>query len=87
MDRLKRHNCHILMVDDSILSGNTLKVSADQLKRVANKITFFCVINLRNQKYSEKDFNDFYYREKGLPFLLKLLKNKIYIPTSIRWKM
>lgn len=78
----KKCNCHILMIDDAILTGNTLKASVDLLRGIANKITFFSIINLQKQKYSEKKINNFYYREKGFSFLLKLLKNKNYIPTS-----
>ncbi len=79
--KLKKYN-YILMIDDAILTGNTLKASVDLLKDIANKMIFFSIINLQKQKYLEKEINDFYYKEKGFSFLLKLLKNKNYIPTT-----
>jgi hypoxanthine phosphoribosyltransferase len=79
--KLKKYDL-VLMIDDAIFTGNTLKTSAKALKNIAREIIFFSIINLKNQKYTEKEINNFCYQKEGLPFLAKLLKNKHYIPTT-----
>lgn len=82
INNFKKYNCPILIIDDSIFTGTALEASINQLKHITNKIIFFAIINLSKQKYSEKEVNNFYYEERGVHFLLKLFKNKKYIPTS-----
>ncbi|MBU3904523.1 MAG: adenylyltransferase/cytidyltransferase family protein [Nanoarchaeota archaeon] len=82
ISKFKKRNYPVLMIDDSIFTGAALKISIKQLKDITDKIIFFAIIDLYKQKYSEEEVNNFYYKEKGMPFLLKLFKIKKYIPTS-----
>jgi len=74
--------CHVLMIDDAIFTGKSLKASVNLFKNIADEVILFSIINLQKQKCSEKEINSFYYEEQGLSFLLKLLKNENYTPTT-----
>jgi len=81
-DKFVLNDSVVLMIDDSILTGDSLNVSVDVLKEMVNNITFFSVINLRGSKYSENEIGDFCYSEKGLSFLINLLNRKDYVITT-----
>jgi|SRR3989344_3723465 len=81
-DKLRYKNYIFLMIDDSILTGTTLKVSLDELKNVTNEVVFFSVINLDKSKYSEEEANNIYYKKSGINFIAKFLNSKDYILTT-----
>ena len=81
-EKVRFKNYIFLMIDDSVLTKTTLKVSLNELKNVTNELIFFSVINLKNSKYTETQINDYYYKKHGLVCLIELLKTNKYIITT-----
>ncbi|MDD5289714.1 MAG: phosphoribosyltransferase [Patescibacteria group bacterium] len=66
----------VLMIDDSIVSGRSLKASVDELKKITKNVMFFSIINLKNKRYTEEEVNNFYFKKKGIIFLKRILESK-----------
>jgi pyrimidine operon attenuation protein/uracil phosphoribosyltransferase len=80
--KLGRHNYHVVMVDDSIFSGLTLRTSLVELGRITDSVDFFSIINLRGSGYSEKEINDLIFNKKGVSVLVEVMKKPGYVFTS-----
>ena len=80
--KLNRHNYHVVMIDDSIFSGLTLRTSLVELDQITDSVDFFSVINLCRGAYSEKDINDFVFNKKGISVLVEVMKKPGYVFTS-----
>lgn len=82
-DKLKYGGAHIfLMVDDSLFTGTSLKVSLNELQNVANEILFFSIINLNKCNYSEKDVNNMGIKKIGMQFIIEIINHKNYVFTT-----
>lgn len=79
---IKRKKYHIIMIDDSIITGVSLKVSLKELYQITNTVTFLSVIKLKPKKYLELDFNNFILKKNSYNILSKIVGGRGYRFTS-----
>jgi hypothetical protein len=71
-------NYHIIVFDDSIVTGSSLQDSLDELFKITNKITFFSFVKLKPKKKLELDLNDYIFKNKSKNILSKIVMEKGY---------
>lgn len=80
--KLRQHNYHVVMIDDSIVSGLALRTSLVELGQITDFVDFFSVINLRGNILSEKDINNFIFDKKGISILSEIMNRPGYVFTG-----
>jgi len=81
-DRLKKY--HVIIVDDSIVTGNALQSSLDELYNCVDSITFFSIVKIDEKKKTEGNFNNFAVDRAGnkVKFLTEIIRKDQYVFTT-----
>lgn len=82
VDKKKFKNFNFIAIEDSIMTGTTIKAIQKSLEGIAKSISIVSILDLRNKNYQEKELNEYFYNKEGLEGLIKLFKNDSYIITT-----
>lgn len=81
-NKILKKSQKIIIIDDSYVSGNTLKVTVDELSGFTIDIYCVCILDLSSLKILEKEANNFAYETGGIKLLSEISNQKNYIYTS-----
>ncbi len=81
-DKKRYKNYHFIVIEDSIITSNTMKAVKKCLKGVSKKVSLVTIFDLRRKKISEKDLNNYFFEMNGTNGLANLLNSINYVPTT-----
>ncbi len=79
-EKYKGYN--FIAVEDSIITGTTIKAIEKSLDGIAKALKVISIVDLRGKNVKERDLNEEYFKINGIDGLVRLFKEKNYIPTT-----
>ncbi|MDD4382003.1 MAG: hypothetical protein PHE21_01515 [Candidatus Dojkabacteria bacterium] len=75
-------NWNFIVIEDSIVTGNTINAIDKSLDGVSKSIDVYTILDLSKKNIIEQDLNEYLFKKEGINGLLKISSDKSFIPTT-----